>query len=386
MIRDFLNTFTVLTTVQWIVFVAFLVVFVIRFMYLFLFTARIIFEKESKPATESKESLSIIMTLRNEEENIRENLPAILQLEKIDYEVVVIDDFSQDTSLSVLGLLNQRYGRLKISTLSQETRYSVKLAQNIALKSASNNWVLVSPITLNEVSEKWLCSFVERLDTNNTNLIIGYSTIVANKKLFNLLYRIENFYQQIKSAGYISNNIPFVYSEENLAFKKEKYFELGGYDKNIQEPYANLELIVNKFIRKKNSVLNINNVSAIRKQIDVNKPEYFDLLKKSFRIEHYLPLWKKQLLFIDTLTQLLLIPLLVAIILCCFPLWPLITMLIGLKLIAHVLIIKIILNRLNERKIFIPSLVYALVMPYYNLFFRLHFNRNSRKQKWRSMV
>jgi len=153
MISVYLNIFEALTMVQWFVLITFLVIYVIRFLYLFLFTARMIFKKEEKHTTGSSKKLSIVITLRNEEESLRKNLPAILELENIDYEVVVVDDFSQDTSLSVLGLLSQRYAHLKISTLSQETRYSVKLAQNIALKAASHNWVLITPHALNEVNE-----------------------------------------------------------------------------------------------------------------------------------------------------------------------------------------------------------------------------------------
>lgn len=386
MIQNFINTFANLTTVQWTVLISFIVVFVLRFMYLFLFTGRVVFKKKSVATSQTGEKLSLIMTLRNEEDNIREKLPLILELKNVDFEVVAIDNFSQDNSLSVLGLLNQRYGRLKISMLSQETRYSVKYAQNIALKSASYNWVLISPLALNDINDEWLQSFVQKTSTNNINLIIGYSTVVPDKGVFNLLYRIENFFQQVKSTGYVCNNIPFVYSEENLAFNKEKYFELGGYAKNIQEPYANMELVVNNFIRKKSTVFNINCAVATRKQVEINKPEYFDLFKKSLRIENYLPFWKKQVLFVDELSQLLFIPLLVAVVLFCFGLFPLIAMLIGLKVIAHVLIIKIMQNRLNERKIFIPSLAYGLIMPYYKLFYRWHFNQSSRKHKWRNMA
>ncbi len=87
----------------------------------------------------------------------------------------------------------------------------------------------------------------------------------------------------------------------------------------------------------------------------------------------------------DESSKLVFIPIVAASLVGCVDLWPLITTLICINAIAQVLIIKIILNRLNERKIFIPSLVYGLLVPYYKLFFRWHFSRKSRKQKWRNV-
>jgi hypothetical protein len=61
-------------------------------------------------------------------------------------------------------------------------------------------------------------------------------------------------------------------------------------------------------------------------------------------------------------------------------------LLVGIKFIAHLFIIKITQNRLNERKIFISSLVYDLLIPYFKYFYRWYFNYRSRKNKWRSKV
>lgn len=385
MIQEFQNIFSELSDVQWVILLLFMVVFVLRFLYLFLFTARVVFKSRKEPDTEPAGPISLIMTLRNEVENIRKNLPAILELKNLDIEVVAVDDYSQDNSLSVLGLLKQRYQRIKISSLSQETRYSVKLAQNIALKSASNKWVLITPITAEKATEEWITSFLQISEAENINLIIAYSSVVHQKGIMNLLYRVENFYQQLKSVAYISNNISFVYSEDNLAFRKEKYFGMGGYGKNIKEPYANFELLVNSFIQKKNTKINFTRDAAIHKQEQIVKTDYFDLLKKSIRIEKYLPVWKQLILAFDEFTKLLLLPLLFVNLVFVFPFWPLISMLTGIYLLAYVLIIKITLNRLNESKIFIPSLVYGLLMPYYKLFFKWHFSKTSQKKIWRNM-
>ena len=114
MIQEFQNIFVNLSSAQWIVLLAFFAIFSIRFVYLFLFTARVALKKEGTPNSNDVEPISLILTVRNEEQNIRENLPSVLQIEDLNFEVIVIDNFSEDNTLSVLGLLKQRFPRLKI--------------------------------------------------------------------------------------------------------------------------------------------------------------------------------------------------------------------------------------------------------------------------------
>ncbi|HSH19172.1 MAG TPA: hypothetical protein VLA03_01890, partial [Draconibacterium sp.] len=80
------------------------------------------------------------------------------------------------------------------------------------------------------------------------------------------------------------------------------------------------------------------------------------------------------------------LPFLVFVLVYFFELWLLIVVLAGVKLLAHLIIIKIVQNRLNERKIFIPSLMYDLIVPYFKLFYSWYFNNRRQKHKWKMKV
>ncbi|MFN2262404.1 MAG: hypothetical protein ABR595_10100, partial [Psychroflexus sp.] len=69
-----------------------------------------------------------------------------------------------------------------------------------------------------------------------------------------------------------------------------------------------------------------------------------------------------------------------------FDLWPVIAGLLLIIFIARLFIIKITQNRLKERKIFISSLFYDLIIPYFKLFYRWYFNNRRQKQKWKVKV
>ncbi len=385
MIQNYQDIFSRLPLPELVLLTVFGVLFLWRLLYQFLFTGRVLFKRKRKADDAEHHPFSLLVTVRNEEDKLKKNLPKILAINSVDFEMVVVDDFSQDNSYLVLGLLRDRYKRLTISTLNQETRFSVKLALNIGIKATKNEWVVNVPVSTIRPTPGWLAQISEAI-VPDKNMVVGYSTVAAEKGYYNRLTRIENFYSFIKSTGYILNGISLVYSEDNVAFKKEKYFEIGGFGHKMNEPYANLELLFNLFIRKKTTTVLFNKTSSIRKSEQTGRTEFFELLKKNIRIEKHLPVSKKLFLFLDEAGKLLFIPLATVIFIALPELWIPVSVLLGFKLLANLIIIKISQNRLNERKIFISSLVYELIMPYYKLFFRWHFNRRSRKNRWRSKV
>lgn len=385
MIKNFQNIFNELTLIDVVLLEVFGLLFLFRLLYLYLFTGRVLFQKKVDSSVAETKPLSLIVAVRNEEENLKNNFPRVLSIKDIDFEIVAVDDYSQDYSYLVLGLLKERYNRLKISILNQETRHSIKLAQNIALKAVGNDWVLPFPVSMTDVPDNWLTIFSKSINDNKT-VVVAYSNVVPSKGLFNQLYRIENYLQYSKSVGYIFNRVPFVYSEENVAFQKKKYFEIGGFNQKIMEQFANLELVINVFIRKNTTTVLFEKESVVRKSVLVKREDYIELLKKSIRIEKHLTFTKRVVLTFDELTKLLFIPVAIIAIVTHLVFWPIFVGLLGFQFISYLLIIKITQNHLNERKIFIPCLLYDLIMPYFKLFYKWYFNRRITKSRWRSKI
>jgi hypothetical protein len=383
MIQTFYNTLANLHGFDLVLASVFAALFIIRLLFLFLFTGRILFRKKINQT--SPAPLSLIYTVRNEEFRLKNNLAPVLSINDVEFEVIVVDDFSQDNSFQVLGMLRGRSDRLKVSTLQQETRFSTKMAQNLALKAAGNDWILPVPISYENATSVWISGISNALDNNKT-VVVSYSSAQYAAGFINRIYRIETYLSFTKSVGYILNNLPFIYSEENVAFQKKKYFEIGGHGLRISEPYANLELLINFFIRKKSTTILFQSDTAIKKTEDLIWNDYLDILKKSLRIEKHLSGSKKAVLAFDELTKMLFPPVTVVVIILLFELWPLFSGLLFIMFVARLFIIKITQKRLNERKIFISSLIYDLIVPYFKFFYRWYFNNRGQNHKWKVKV
>jgi len=379
------DTLDQFSSLQWIILGIFVIALLCRFYYVFFFEARWLFtgRKEVIANEKAAEPISVLLTVRNEEENLSRILPQLLSINNVKYEAVVVDDYSLDNTYSILGSFRRKYSHLKISSLNEETRFSVKLAQNIALKAAQYDWVQLLPVDAEEVHNDWLSAFARNTTTKNRKVLIGYNNIKPVSGIYNLLYRIEMYKQQIQSAGFILNGIPFVYFEENVAFRRREYFNLGGYGSKTREPYANLELLINKFLKKKETAVLFNEPARLTREVKTDREDFFGLVRRSFRIVKHLSAWKRFFIRLDIFLRVTYLPIFIFALLFIRDLWMLSSTLVLLLLLAQMIIIKIGQNRLNERKIFIPSLVYGLLMPYYKLFYSWHFKRQSRSKNGR---
>lgn len=380
MLIFFSNAFQQLQPSGWVVLSLFALFFVLNACYIFLFTGRVAWLK--KPSQAELAPLSVLLALRNEEENLRKNLPGILSAEDFDYEVVVVDDFSHDNSLTILGALKRQEPKLRFSSLNQETRYSEKMARNIALKSARHDWVmLISPST-SKVGTHWPGGIMSRMN-GPAEVVIGYSNVEPGAHFFNLICRLELFFQQLKSFGFILNGLPYVVSEENVAFKKQKYFDGDGFRGKVTEPYVNLELVINAFIRKATVCLLLSGETSVYRSEPNPGNNFFELLKKETRLMEHLSLTKRTLLVFFEWVKLLFLPLSVFMLVTLPAFWPVVITSVILLASVHAFIIKVIQNRLDEGKLFLSSLLFALIWPYFKLVFRAGYNYSRRKKRWK---
>jgi glycosyltransferase involved in cell wall biosynthesis len=284
--------------------ILFALLYLIQVVYLLLFSMRVVFKK-LQPGAEPV-PLSLLLVFRNEEENLGKNLPPILAAGTSDYEVIAVDNFSQDNSLEYLNSVKKDNPRLRVTYLKQEASYSEKMAQNIAMKAAGYDWVMAISPSMEFSNPHWLNNISMRLN-GHSDVVINYSNVQPARSFFNLLYRVEFFFQQLKSFGFIINGMPWVISQENVAFRKQKYFEVGGYRGKITEPFANLELVINSFMKTPVSLL-LSEETAARKKEDIQRKDYLELLKREANIKKFLPAGIRFLLFLFEWAFILLMP------------------------------------------------------------------------------
>ncbi|MBV5312009.1 MAG: glycosyltransferase [Prolixibacteraceae bacterium] len=372
--------FRILTISDMVLLSSLLLVFLIQIYYLLRYYLKLARHKDSL-ATQNPNHISIILSVRNEEQHIREILDKFKEQQFEDYQILVINVHSEDNTDGVLNALTETNPRLKVTSLSQESQFNEKQIINIGLKGASSPWIIFLTSASGDIKANWLAD-MNGLIAPETDLVVAYTNVERLKGFRNLICRLERFNQFVISGAWTLAGKPFVFNEDNVLFKKSMYFDTLGFRHKMNRNFANLELIFNENLRKNRIKVSTNPDLAVREHIEDDRGDHIRLLKKGVQIRQSLSWAKKISLFFDDFTRIVL-PLLTAAIIIIHPeYWIIILALPLIYLILQAIIVKMLINRLNERKIFLSSLVYILIKPIINWWFFWSMYVIHRRSRW----
>jgi glycosyltransferase involved in cell wall biosynthesis len=372
--------FRILTISDIILLSSLSVIFILQIYFLLRYYLRLARYKDNAP-TEGSNHISIILSVRNEEQRIREILDKFKEQQFEDYQILVINVHSEDNTDGILNAMTETNPRLKVTSLSQETQFSEKQIINIGLKGSSSPWIIFLTSSSGEINPNWLANMNSLIDSE-TDLVVAYTNVERVKGFRNLICRLERFNQFVISGAWTLAGKPFVFNENNVLFKRSMYFDTLGFRHKMNMNFANLELIFNENVKKGRIKLTSNPDLAIREHIEDDRGDHIRILKKSIQIRQSLPWSKKISLFMDDLTRILL-PGLVATVIIIHPeYWITFSVIPVTYLILLAVIVKMLINRLNERKIFLSSLAYILIKPILNCWFYWSVYIIHRRNRW----
>lgn len=180
------------------------------------------------------EGVSVIITVNNNAELIRNNLPKFMDQDFPMYEVIVVDEASDDESIDVLNLMSTKYPNLKVSRLYSGVKFrrTKKIALNIGILGAQYDILLFSEIYATPVSRNWIREMYSAF-TDKTGVVLGASRFPAGLRVVDMLRYNHNIHTQKQM---LLNYFGVVEGSDlaNYAYRKTLYMACRGFSKNNQ--------------------------------------------------------------------------------------------------------------------------------------------------------
>jgi len=215
-----------------LIFVLFLIAALIQCGYALYFFARIISRAQTPnsqfPIPNSPKPVTIIICAKNEAQNLKRNLPLILaqrytnEAGKPLYEVIVVNDASDDDTAAVLQQLEQQYDHLwdvVISPNEERMFKGKKFALSKGLQRASNEYILLTDADCAPSSPDWLSAMVAPL-LHGKQISIGYGGYRKAPGLLNAFTRWETLHTFLQYSAYALAGKPYMAVGRNLACTK----------------------------------------------------------------------------------------------------------------------------------------------------------------------
>ena len=179
--------------------------------------------------SESTLPISVVIAARNERLNLEKNLPAILNQDYLNFEVIVVNDGSWDRTKDYLEELALTNSRLKIVTIELDEKFQKgkKFALTMGIKAASNESILFTDADCKPTSDRWIACMAHLLETNK--VVLGNSPLVVRNTPLGSMINYETFHTAMQYLGYASRGVPYMGVGRNLAYTKSLFFENKGF-------------------------------------------------------------------------------------------------------------------------------------------------------------
>lgn len=198
--------------------------------------------------------LSVILCARNEADNLRKILPAILEQDYPQFEVIVINDASTDETEDVLGYMEEKYPHLYHSFTPDSARYisHKKLALTLGIKASKHDWLVFTETNCMPASNQWL-KLMARNFTSQTQIVLGYSGYDRIKGWLHKRIAFDTLFQSLRYLGFALAGNPYMGIGRNMAYRKELFFKQKGYSKYLNLQRGEDDLFINQIVTKTNT-------------------------------------------------------------------------------------------------------------------------------------
>jgi poly-beta-1,6-N-acetyl-D-glucosamine synthase len=278
-----------------ILIVGFGAAFLVQLFYILLI-AKLVLSGRKITTTDLYPSVSIVVTSRNYEENLRVIIPILLEQDYPDFQVVVVDDCSTDGTEWYLESLKMQYSNLKTTRIIQDTDFPNALAITIGIRAASNEWLIfLNPLCI--VPEKtWLKSYAENL-LQQKEAVFGYVNFSKIKGSMRNTIRFEIFDSYILYGAARYLGLPMPVMDVNIAYRREKFLDRRGFAAVLESPFRENELYMNKISTRRNSAYSMKKAAAVGYIDEANWHDLMNfkkkqlLLKQKFTVGQRFYLW-----------------------------------------------------------------------------------------------
>ena len=206
-------------------------------------------DRKDKLQSAEQQGISVVITASDNEEQLTKHLPIILTQDYPDYEVIVVDDNSQDDTKELLKRLGKQYPHLYSTFTSDSIRYisHKKLALTLGIKAAKKEWVLFTDPDCYPTSNQWLARMARHF-TDDTDVVVGYSNYERKSGFANLCYTYDTLLQQLQMLGATLLGRGYMGIGRNMAYRRELFFRYKGYSRHLDLQRGEDDLFINEHV------------------------------------------------------------------------------------------------------------------------------------------
>jgi glycosyltransferase involved in cell wall biosynthesis len=227
---------------------------VLLFFHLVMF-ARLAFRKaEVQPDRDLP--ISVVICARSEARYLEELLPLLLAQDHKEFEVVVVNDRSEDDTWEILQWMKPDNPRLRPVNIQADEKfnYGKKLALGVGVRAAKYPRVLLTDADCVPEGRDWLSTMAAGF-SGGKQIVIGHSPYAYQPGFANLLERYDGTMKAMQYMSFAMAGFPYMGVGRNLGYTGELFFNAKGAKRHGHLMSGDDDLFINEVARARNTAV-----------------------------------------------------------------------------------------------------------------------------------
>ncbi len=200
--------------------------------------------------------VSVIVCAHDEEENLRALLPLLLAQNHPQFEVIIVDDRSNDGTFDFLREEAEKDNRLRIVKVEHLPPHAngKKYGITLGIKAAHYDIILLTDADCRPVGNTWVQSMSSHFN-EQTQFVLGFSPYQKKQGFLNLFIRYETLFTALQYFSFAWLGYPYMGVGRNLAYRKSLFLQNKGFNEYLGITGGDDDLFVNRHATGSNAAV-----------------------------------------------------------------------------------------------------------------------------------
>ena len=197
--------------------------------------------------------VSVIVCAHDEEMNLKQLIPLLLKQDYPEFEVIIVEDRSNDQTYDYLLEATRLHPQLKMVQVKflPEHITGKKFALTLGVKAAAHDWVLLTDADCRPAGNQWIRSMASHMSAER-QFVVGYSPYLPASGYLNWFIRFESLVTAIQFVGWALLRRPYMGTGRNLAYRKSVFLDNKGFNAHLSITGGDDDLFVNQHAGPRN--------------------------------------------------------------------------------------------------------------------------------------
>jgi len=199
--------------------------------------------------------ISIIISAKNELENLQKLIPTLLKQVYPHFEIILVDDNSDDLTYEyAIGLMQdeKRFRHIRIDNTPDHI-HNKKYAITLGIKAAKYDHILLTDADCTPSSSAWIQEMSNGFADDSKIFVLGFSQYLKEPGLLNRFIRFETLLTAHSYFGFGLLGNPYMGVGRNLAYRKSFFLSKNGFGKHQKVVGGDDDLFVNAHANRRNT-------------------------------------------------------------------------------------------------------------------------------------